>query len=87
MLDGLVRKILMGRLANLRGGEILLEEGARSTGYGQATDLTTTVRVNQERFYRDAVFGGTLSVAESYLRGDWDCDDLTALFRIFVRNR
>lgn len=32
------------------------------------------------------MLGGTLSIAESYLQGHWDCDDLTALFRLFIRN-
>ena len=44
------------------------------------------MRVHHPRFYRQALWGGDLGVADSYLAGDWDCDDLTALFRLFVRN-
>jgi cyclopropane-fatty-acyl-phospholipid synthase len=44
------------------------------------------VRVHRPRFYRHALWGGALGLADSYLAGDWDCDNLTALFRLFVRN-
>ena len=68
-------------------GEIELEEPSGSARLGRDSELHVTLRVNDSRFFRAAVTGGTLSVAESYLRGDWDCDDLTSLFRIFIRNR
>ena len=49
-------------------------------------DLAVTVIVENPAFYRHAVLGGNLSIAESYLNGDWHCSDLTALFRLFTRN-
>ncbi|MFM7072915.1 MAG: class I SAM-dependent methyltransferase [Planctomycetota bacterium] len=48
--------------------------------------LSATVVVENPAFYRHAVLGGNLSIAESYLNGDWHCSDLTALFRLFTRN-
>ncbi len=49
--------------------------------------LYANIQVHHEAFYRRAVFGGDLGVAESLMDGDWQCDDLTALVRIFVRSR
>lgn len=86
IFDRLAHRVLTRRLAGLCRGTIALEEETGSARFGQPADLHATVHVHQPRFFRDAVLGGTLSVAESYFRGDWDCDDLTALFRIFVRN-
>ncbi len=86
-LDRLARRIVTSRLADLRRGEITLHDGAGTSRVGQADDLHVSLRVNRPRFFRDAIVGGAMSVAESYLRGDWDCDDLTGLFRIFIRNR
>lgn len=86
-LDRLARAVLGSRLDTLRRGEITLCDAAGSTTHGQAADLRTSVQVHRPRFFRQALLGGTLSVAESYIQGDWDCDDLTSLFRIFVRNR
>jgi cyclopropane-fatty-acyl-phospholipid synthase len=57
----------------------------RERHYYSDDGLQVHVTVRQPRFYRAAVSSGSLGVAESYLRGDWDCDDLTALFRLFLR--
>lgn len=85
-VDRLARRILTRHLAGVVRGEITLQESTGVSRLGQPADLHAAIRVHHPRFFREALAGGTLSVAETYLRGDWDCDDLTALFRIFVRN-
>lgn len=87
IFDRLARRVVTKQLAGLRRGEIILSDPSGSTSLGQPADLRVTLRVHRPGFFRNAVLGGTLSVAESYLRGDWDCNDLTSLFRIIVRNR
>eukprot|EP00913_Durusdinium_trenchii_P008880 g8346.t1 len=75
------------RLKLKRGGAIRLPDGDDLFAAGDSTaDLQSTLTVHHPRFYRRAVFGGSLGAAESYLDGDWSCDDLTALIRIFGRN-
>ncbi len=86
-LDRLARRVVIKQLAGVHRGEITLRDASGTTSLGRPADVQATLRVHRSRFYRRAVSGGTLSIAESYLRGDWDCDDLTSLFRIFVRNR
>ena len=85
-LDRLARRMVAKQLAGLNGGEITVSDMSGTFSLGKSGDLQATLSVNRPRFFRQAVLGGTLSVAESYLHGDWDCDDLTSLFRIFVRN-
>ena len=85
-MDRVARRTLLHRLRSLSRGEIELEDAGESTRLGERGDLRVVLRVNDPRFFRTAVLGGNLSVAESYLRGDWDCNDLTSLFRIFIRN-
>lgn len=80
------RAAMMKRIDNLKRGRIVLDDGTGRLPLGQPSDLTATIRVHDPRFYLRAALGGTLSVAQSYLDGDWDCDDLTSLFRIFVRD-
>ncbi|MSR59303.1 MAG: class I SAM-dependent methyltransferase [Planctomycetaceae bacterium] len=82
----LARRLLLQKLQELNGGNIQLTDSSGSTTLGQGGDLQSNMHVHNPAFFRHAVLGGSLSVAESYLRGDWDCDDLTAFFRIFVRN-
>lgn len=85
--DRLAKRVISTQLASLRRGQIVLSDPAGTTVLGESADLSATLSVHRPRFFRQAVLGGTLSVAESYLQGDWDCDDLTSLFRIFIRNR
>lgn len=82
-----VRKILVRSLKDLRGGEIRLREGSRVLQLGTGGELKCEIAVLNPRFYGRALWGGSLGAAESYLDGEWECDDLTALFRIVLRNR
>lgn len=84
--DRTAKQMITGQLGELREGQLQIIDRVGTTVYGQPSDLFVTMHVREPRFFRHAVLGGTLSVAESYLNGDWDCDDLTALFRLFVRN-
>lgn len=86
-LDRLARRVVTQRLAGLRRGQITVCDTSNTITLGEHSDLRATLRVNRPQFFLHAVLGGTLSIAESYLNGDWECDDLTSLFRIFVRNR
>lgn len=81
-----LRRMFLKRLNSVTDGEIRIIDPLGTTTLGQSSDLQTTLHVHNLAFFRHAVLGGSLSVAESYMRGDWDCDDLTSLFRIFVRN-
>lgn len=87
VVDRWSRGAVVRRLAGLSGGRISLIDATGTLQLGEASDLAPTLRVHRSRFFRDAVLGGELAVAQSYFRGDWDCDDLTAFFRVFVRNR
>lgn len=74
------------QLSTLRQGSLTLHSDQGSVEFGDASDLRVNLHVHHPRFFRRAVLGGRLAIAESYIQGDWDCDDLTSLFRLFVRN-
>jgi cyclopropane-fatty-acyl-phospholipid synthase len=83
-----VRRATLQRLQGLRGGQVHLSDPLGSHTLGTPSDdgLTAQLTVHNPALYRQLVFTGTLGAADSYLDGDWDCDDLVALFRIFCRN-
>ncbi|HAT84900.1 MAG TPA: class I SAM-dependent methyltransferase [Rhizobiales bacterium] len=63
----------------LPGGELL------SFGSAQASSLHISITSHK---VLSALFSAhPLALAESYLQGHWHCADLTALFRLFQRNR
>ena len=76
----------MRKLAGLRGGEITISDADGASRLGESGDLHAALRVHNPRFYRRVAIGASLAAATSYSRGEWDCDDLTGLFRLFVRN-
>jgi len=90
LLARLGRKLLLTQLAKLQHGSIRLIEPEGEHRFGKRSpecDLSVTVHITSAQFFADVAFGGTVGAGESYIRGLWRCDDLTALIRIFVRNR
>ncbi len=87
-LDRLARRAVWSRLDKLKSGCLTILDGrqARTFGDPQDASLRATIRVHDPRFYRHTVSGGHLGASEAFIRGQWSCDDLTALIRIFSRN-
>lgn len=47
-------------------------------------DARLSVRINNPRVFRRFLLGGTIGLGESFVDGDWDCDDLSELFRCVI---
>ncbi len=89
-LQEISRRILLSRFRRLRYGAITLVEGGDQRQYGSITPacpLHTVVTIRDPRSYIEITFGGSIGGAEAYVKGLWDCDDLTTLMRILVLNR
>jgi len=85
-IDRLMRRLLTRQISSVKRGTLIVSDGIGIIGVGKENDLKVSVKVHNPRFYRHAILGGTLSIAESYLNRDWDCDHLTDLFRLLIRN-
>ncbi|WP_434353687.1 cyclopropane-fatty-acyl-phospholipid synthase family protein [Psychrobacter sp. HD31] len=48
--------------------------------------LHVTLTVHNPNFYRQLITGGDIALADSYIDGEWEADDLTALIRLAARN-
>ncbi|MEM9346676.1 MAG: cyclopropane-fatty-acyl-phospholipid synthase family protein [Planctomycetota bacterium] len=88
LTDRACRKLLFSQLNRIEQAQLTLLDRGRRLTFGEAGsgDPRCTITVHHPRFYRDAVLGGHLGAAEGFIHGLWDCDDLTALVRIFARN-
>ena len=84
----LLRGAIFARLRDLRRGclEVVDAGVVERFGTSEANAPAVTVRVHDPRFYSSVALGGSLGVADAYLAGYWDTDDLTALLRLFARN-
>jgi cyclopropane-fatty-acyl-phospholipid synthase len=89
-LTRLAKTLLFLQLKKLQHGRLRLVDCGREESFGShaaGESLGATIRVLDPRFYSDAVFGGTVGAGEAYMRGYWDCDDLTSLVRLMVINQ
>ena len=84
--SGAARRLLHHALDGLRGGTLTVVDGGAETVHGSG-DPAVRIVVNAPAFYGRAVFGGVLGAGESYMDGDWDCDDLVGLVRLLTRDR
>ncbi|HTU15516.1 MAG TPA: cyclopropane-fatty-acyl-phospholipid synthase family protein [Solirubrobacterales bacterium] len=76
------RRLALSLIGRVRGGRIEIVEGDRVTTVGDpGSDLRARVVVHSPRLWRRMLRGST-GLAESYLRREWDCDDLVALATI-----
>lgn len=90
LTDRLLRQRLLGRLAGLRGGRLILDDAAGSVELGvpdvlQARPVRVCVR--NPAFYRALAGNGSVGGGEAYGDGWWECDDLVGLIRLLARNR
>ncbi len=77
----MLEKVTVGRLR-------LVRPDGRWRDFGDPdAELTAELRVHDGAFFRKLVTGASVGVGESYMAGDWSCDDLVALFRILIANR
>ena len=86
----LMRWLVHNHLRGLRSGRLVIVEGERRWEFGEITDnaeIVARIIVQDARCYRDVVFGGTIGAGESYMRGNWTTNDLTAVMRVLLRNR
>lgn len=95
---GFHRNALLKALAGMQRGHLHLElpEGggidfgnhaaAQSIRLPLAIPAAAAIRVRRDAFFKKCVLSGDIGFAESYLDGDWDTPDLTAVIAWFILN-
>lgn len=87
-LESFLRRRLLAQLATLREGSLCVRDAIGEAWLGDASGaLRATVTIHDPAFYRKVAAQGSVGAGESYIEGDWHCDDLVALVRLLVRNR
>ncbi|MEJ2308167.1 MAG: cyclopropane-fatty-acyl-phospholipid synthase [Gammaproteobacteria bacterium] len=90
LLDRLARKILLSQLDRLREGQLVIREQEREWSFGtlsRALPRPVVVQVTAPSAWSDILLGGICGAGEAYMRGSWECDEVDALVRLFLRNR
>ena len=85
-----LRGAVFRRLEKLAHGCVTVADadGAREFGRTSADcPLRATVTIHDPNAYRRLALRGSIGVGEGYMDGEWSCDDLPSLVRIFVLNQ
>ena len=89
-LARLWRTLLLAALEHLEHGEVRLIDADGEHRFGRRSarcPLHVTLRVLHPEAYADIALGGSVGAGEAYMRGHWNCDNLTDLVRILIVNR
>lgn len=88
IVSALAAPLVLRRLAEWSDGalEIHLPDGSvRTAGDAKAGEDALRVLVHDRRFFSRVLASGDIGVGESYMAGEWDCSDLPALVRGYLR--
>lgn len=90
LLESMGRRIVVGALGRLQYGHVTIIDGDTRHESAAGADRTSApacvVRVLDRRFYSAAAFGGTIGIAEAYMDGAWETDDLPGLIETLTVN-
>ena len=88
-LNRWAKSLLERQLGQMQEGEIVLHAGEPLRFGKPHADFPQPVHVyiDDEEFFADTVFGGSIGAAEAYMAGFWRCSNLVDLVRLLLRNR
>ena len=72
----------------LTAGQLTVElpDGRRVRAAGAGAGPAAAMKIKRDRIARQLLFEGTLGLADSYVAGDWESDDLTAVIELGAKN-
>lgn len=88
--DRWLRQAVFARLGKLQHGCVMVTDAEGTHPFGQVSPefpLSATVVIHDPNAYRRLALRGSIGVGEGYMAGEWSCDDLPSLVRIFVLNQ
>jgi cyclopropane-fatty-acyl-phospholipid synthase len=92
-LDRLAKHLLIKRLEKLQHGTITIADGHQTIIFGRDSEnsllpnIHVRLVVKNSQFYGEVVFGGSIGTGEAYMQDYFECDNLTNLIRLMVRNQ
>jgi len=90
-LDRFLRRQLLDQMRGLRHGRLVLSDACGTVELGEPAssqpDLQIHLQVLDAGFYRTVARNGSVGAGESYMDGQWRCDNLVGLIQLLVRNR
>lgn len=90
-LDRFLRRQLLERMRGLRHGGLVLSDACGTAELGEPASAQPALQIHLQvldpGFYRAVARHGSVGAGESYMDGQWRCDNLVGLIQLLVRNR
>jgi cyclopropane-fatty-acyl-phospholipid synthase len=86
LVERLARRAVLGRMRTIGHGRLVIAEDGVVHTLGSGGP-EAYVQIHDPATWTAIAAGGTVSAGAAYMAGHWSCADLTALIRIFLRNR
>ena len=84
----LAEKAITNHMVRLSCGQLTVHHAGATEVYGPGENgPVAEIVVHDPAFFRSLLLGGHIGAAESYVRGEWTTEDLTAVVRLLSRNR
>ena len=88
VLSSIFKNGLKKKFNNLKHGSVFLNDGGESFVFGDKTsDYKVNVTIHSQEFYVLLGSGGVMGVAEAYMAGYWDADNMVQLLQIVLKNK
>jgi len=87
--QGIRERLILGWASSLEYGRLTIElpSGARETFAGQGQGTHAMIKIHDLRIVTRMLLSGDIGLAESYMDGDWESPDLTALLAWGIENK
>ncbi len=72
-MHNFARKLVLSRLKKLQHGKLIVVEKAETYFFGNGEELSATITINDEHFYGEIAFGGSIGAGEAYMLNYWAC--------------
>ncbi|MBL1384550.1 MAG: class I SAM-dependent methyltransferase [Colwellia sp.] len=84
---GLYKKLVFKAFSSIETGQITVIDEDLQLVFGDASsDLKVTVTIHDKAMYKAFALSGSVGAGESYILGQWSCDNLTRLIELFAIN-
>ena len=85
LVDAFARRVVLAKLEALRGGCLVISDGAERHRFGKpcaAFPEPIVIHVHDSRLYGDLAFGGSIGAGEAYMRGYWSTTQRIRRFKV-----
>ena len=91
MKEKFIQKFLIPRIYNslnkVKTGKIVIYNKDPLNLGNPSSKRIVNIHINNPSFFEKIIFKGGMGAAESYMNGDWSCDNLTLLMELLLENK